>query len=194
METYPDNPFPCVLDSWQRHEGELRGYLRHRLGDIYLADDLIQDVFLKAMRQGRQFCGLVHPRAWLFQVARNAMVDALRVERPTIPLPDDLMAPEPDMPAVDAVADCLPLILDRLRAEDSDILRQCDLAGTKQLDYARAHGLTLPATKARLLRARQRMRDALIRDCGVRFDEAGSVCCHTAQRGGGSPLPANATR
>ncbi len=193
MEAVPDNIFPCVLDSWRRHEGELRGYLLHRLGDIHLAEDLIQEVFLKAMRQGPRFCGLDHPRAWLFQVARNALVDALRLERPTTPLPEDLMAPEPVMPPVDALADCLPRILDSLRAEDSDIVRHCDLAGMRQLDYAMAHGLTLPATKARLLRARQRMRDALIRDCGVRFDETGNVCCHIPQRNSRGPLHANST-
>jgi RNA polymerase sigma-70 factor (ECF subfamily) len=39
---------------------------------------VLQDVFLKALRAGQNFCMLDNPRAWLFQVARNALVDRLR--------------------------------------------------------------------------------------------------------------------
>lgn len=39
---------PCLLDAWSTHESELRGYLRHRLGDAEDADESLQEVFLKA--------------------------------------------------------------------------------------------------------------------------------------------------
>lgn len=174
----PDGSFRCVLESWRQHESELSGYLRHRLGDSSQADDLVQEVFLKAMRHGGLFCDLGQPRAWLFQVARNALIDAARKERDNLPLPDDLPAPAATIAPIDTMVICLPQVLDRLRAEDRDILRQCDLGGMKQMDYALLHELTLPATKARLLRARKRMREELVRHCGVRFDECGNVCCH----------------
>ena len=70
---------PCLLDAWSIHEAELRGYLRHRLGDAQDADELLQEVFLKALRQGRRFCAVENARAWLFQVARNALTDRLRI-------------------------------------------------------------------------------------------------------------------
>jgi hypothetical protein len=67
------NPsFTCVIRAWRAHESELQNYLHHRMGDSQLAVDLLQDVFVKAMQQGNGFCNLDNPRAWLFQVARNA--------------------------------------------------------------------------------------------------------------------------
>ena len=63
------------------------------MSDNDTADDLLQDVFVKAMRQGRGFCALDNPRAWLFQVARNALVDRLRVTHPHEPLTDELADP-----------------------------------------------------------------------------------------------------
>lgn len=63
--------FACVSAAWQAHEGELRKYLRYRAADADTADDVLQDVFVKAMRQG--FCSLDNPRAWLYQVARNQL-------------------------------------------------------------------------------------------------------------------------
>ena len=49
--------FACVSSAWQAHEGKLLGYLRHRLSDVDAADDVLQDVFVKAMRHG-----LLHAR------------------------------------------------------------------------------------------------------------------------------------
>ena len=171
-------PVACVLASWHGHEAELRGYLRHRLSNPHLADDLVQEVFVKALRYGKNFCALENPRAWLFQVARNTLVDTLRMEKSSSPLPDDLVQQEHEEAPVDALVECLARMLSELPAEDSDILRQCDLDGVKQQAYADAHGLSLAAVKSRLLRARHRMRGYLIRNCAVRFDDAGKVCCH----------------
>lgn len=33
----PRTEFACVAQAWQTHEGELRGFLRHRLGDEHAA-------------------------------------------------------------------------------------------------------------------------------------------------------------
>lgn len=58
---------PCLMTAWSACEAELLGFLRHRVGRIEDAEEVLQEVFIKAMRQGKQFCGLDNPRAWLFQ-------------------------------------------------------------------------------------------------------------------------------
>ena len=175
-------PFACVSSAWQAHEGELLGYLRHRLADADAADDVRQDVFVKAMRHGQGFCTLDNPRAWLFQVARNALVDRARTAHATEPLPEGpaepAAPPQEAMAPVDALADCLTRSLGELSPDDADILRACDLEGKTVRSFADAHGLGLPATKSRLLRARQRLRDRLTTACQVRFDADGSVAGH----------------
>ncbi|MDP3761440.1 MAG: sigma-70 family RNA polymerase sigma factor [Ramlibacter sp.] len=174
--------FACVAAAWQAHEAELRGYLRRHLADADAADDLLQDVFVKAMGQGGGFCTLDNPRAWLFQVARNALVDRLRTAHPHEPLTDELtetLSAETDPPPpVDALAGCLPRTLAELAPGDAAILRACDLEGQTQRAFAQAHGLTLPATKSRLLRARARLRERLSQACQVRFEANGSVAAH----------------
>jgi RNA polymerase sigma-70 factor, ECF subfamily len=171
-------PFTCAANAWREHQSELRGYLIHRLADPALAEDLLQDVFVKALRQGGRFCALDNPRAWLFQVARNALADHLRLAKANVPLPDDLADEEPVIAPVDALAECMGQVLSELPQGDRDLLQRCDLEGMKLQDYADAHGLGLPAVKSRIQRARQRMRETLTRRCHVRFDDAGQVCCH----------------
>ena len=172
--------FSCISSAWQAHEAELRGYLRHRLSDADTADDVLQDVFVKAMRQGQGFCALDNPRAWLFQVARNALVDRARTLHPMEPLPEGPEEPpappqEPLAP-VDTLAECLVRSLGELPPDDSYIRRACDLEGSTLRQFAADHGLSLPAAKSRLLRARQRLRDRLTTACQVSFDIDGTQC------------------
>jgi RNA polymerase sigma-70 factor (ECF subfamily) len=176
------SPFSCVASARNSHEGELRGYLRHRLDDPHAAADLLQDVFVKALRQGQGFCTLHNPRAWLFQVARNALVDRVRMQHPQESLTPELAdslphESEPEAP-VDALSDCLSRMLAELAPFDADILRACDLEGETQRSFAHRQGLGLPATKSRLLRARQRLRDRLVQACRVDLDATGRVAGH----------------
>ncbi|MBI4524138.1 MAG: sigma-70 family RNA polymerase sigma factor [Deltaproteobacteria bacterium] len=176
--------FECVLNAWDEHESELWGYLTRRLSDKQVAEDLLQEVFIKALRQGQGFCSLDNPRAWLFQVTRNALLDHWRLEKRTGPLPQDLIQPPNDRRPIDALSECLTRVLPELSEDDRAILQQCDIEGVKQQEFAEAHGLSLPAVKSRILRARKRLRECMISKCQIRFDEAGKVCCHVPREPG----------
>ena len=81
----------CLATAWTTHQPELRGWLRHRLSNSAEAEDLLQDLFLKALRQGERFCSVQNARAWLFEVARNTLADHLRVARNDGPEAVDLL-------------------------------------------------------------------------------------------------------
>jgi RNA polymerase sigma-70 factor (ECF subfamily) len=165
----------CLVNAWTTHERELRGWARHRLGNPTDAEDLLQDLFLKALRQGERFCSVHNARAWLFEVARNTLADRLRVARHTVELPDDLASPAEEVDVVDTLTGCLPRVLSELEADDRDAITRCDLQGMAQADYARAKGLSLSAAKSRIQRARQRMKARMTEVCQVQVDDAGHV-------------------
>jgi RNA polymerase sigma-70 factor, ECF subfamily len=78
-----------IEELWHEHRAELLGFLRQRVGDAELAEDLLQGVFVKA-QAGLPGLQVEHPRAWLFRVARNSVIDHYRTRRVGEPLPDDL--------------------------------------------------------------------------------------------------------
>jgi RNA polymerase sigma-70 factor (ECF subfamily) len=165
----------CLMTAWHQHESELRGWLRHRIGNGVDAEDLLQDVFLKAMRQGERFCAIVDARAWLYEVARNALADRLRLARNTVELPEDLSADTGEVAAIDSLAACLPRVLSELSPEDREAITLCDLERLPQEEYARRKGLSLPGAKSRVQRARKRLRERLTQACQVRLDATGQV-------------------
>lgn len=165
----------CLTQAWNLHEPELRGWARHRLSNPTDTDDFLQDLFLKALRQGEQFCSVQNARAWLFEVARNALADRLRVQRDTVELPDDLASPVEEVDTVDTLTACLPRVLSELAPEDRDAITLCDLEGMAQAEYAKAKGITLSAAKSRLQRARVRMKQQMTVACQVQIDNSGRV-------------------
>lgn len=170
--------YVCHKNAWRQHQAELRSFLAHRTGSASEADDLLQEVFLKALYQGEDFCSLENARAWLFQVARNLLIDRLRLAKEQVPLPDDLIADgAPETAPVDLLSHCLPRVLSELSAEDREAIVLCDIQGVTQKDFAGRLGLSLPAAKSRVQRARVRLRAQLSEACRVKFDEQGKICC-----------------
>jgi RNA polymerase sigma-70 factor (ECF subfamily) len=53
-------------------------FLRHLVGDPGLAEDLAQETFLRAYRRLDSFAHQSRFSTWLFQIGRNAGIDALR--------------------------------------------------------------------------------------------------------------------
>lgn len=168
---------PCLLAAWSVHEAELLRYLRHHIRPPSEAEDVLHDLFLKALSQGERFCAVSNPRAWLFEVTRNMIFDRTRRVRDSEPLPDDLAAPEFEIAAVDGLSACLPRVLCELADEDREAIELCDLGGMPQGRFAALKGLSLPGAKSRVQRARQRLRAQLLLSCQVQLDETGAVCC-----------------
>ena len=175
----------CLLRAWRQYQGELRGWLSQQLRGPDRVDDAMQEIFLKAMRQETRFCTIEHPRAWLFEVARHHLIDEHRKRRELLPLPDELPQDEPEQAVVDQLTACLPRVLTELDCADRDILTRCDIEGMTQQTYANQQGLSLPAVKSRLLRARSRLKKQLHTACAVQLDDQGQVCCYTPR----APLP-----
>jgi len=62
----------------RRFERELYGYLRRYLGDDDLADDVFQTTFLAVFRKIKQYEPGRPAKPWLYAIATNQAIDALR--------------------------------------------------------------------------------------------------------------------
>lgn len=165
----------CLTIAWTQHAPELRSWLRRRLDQPQDIDDMMQDLFIKALRQGKQFCDVKNTRAWLFEVARNALADRYKHKREFLELPEDMAADEEDLHAVDLLTVCLPRVMSELSQYDREVIEMCDLQGMSQAEFAERMNLSLPAAKSRVQRARERMRAQMTSACQVRFDSLGHV-------------------
>ena len=61
-----------------RHKRELHVHCYRMLGSFDEAEDLVQETFLRAWRHRESFEGGPGFRAWLYRIATNACLDAIR--------------------------------------------------------------------------------------------------------------------
>jgi DNA-directed RNA polymerase specialized sigma24 family protein len=65
----------------EANEAAVHGFLRRRVQDPGRAEDLTQEVFLRAWRHADQYDPQrADVRAWLFGIARNLVIDAHRAD------------------------------------------------------------------------------------------------------------------
>src|SRR5947208_14596247 len=104
----------------ERYQHRLVGILHHLLGRAEGAEDLAQEVFLRVFRTRKRY----HPQAkfstWLFTIANNLALNALRSRqrKPTLPLPAQESGPLGPRPAEQLVAARSPAPGQRLQQQE----------------------------------------------------------------------------
>jgi RNA polymerase sigma factor (sigma-70 family) len=153
------------------HQGEFVGFLRKRVGDAQLADDLFQEAFAHSLGRIDQVRAEESVVAWFYRSLRNAVIDHHRrlgsagraLERLALELGEDT-APPPELQA--AVCGCVSRLADALKAEYADALREIDVNGMAVSAYAAARGITPNNAAVRVHRARKALLGRVEATCG----------------------------
>jgi len=152
----------------------LHAFIRRRVPSAADADDTLQDVLVKLVEHRSEVREESIP-AWLYSVARRAVIDRYRARPGPLPLPamDSIAKETPPPDAVAELARCLEPLLARLTAEDREILLRVDAADERQSEIARGIGVPPSTVKSRVQRARDRLRAELEGCCEIALDPRG---------------------
>lgn len=93
---------------YHEHGPALLAYLHRAFGRVEPAEDLLQETLLRVLRRPQPLLEAAAPRAWLFAIARNVGLTALRRRKPAGPLPEVLPASErTENPALERVREAV---------------------------------------------------------------------------------------
>jgi RNA polymerase sigma-70 factor (ECF subfamily) len=70
-----------LLDLFARHRNELRLHCYRMLGSSHDADDVLQEVAVRAWRSKASLLDVTHVRAWLYRITTNVCLDELKSRR-----------------------------------------------------------------------------------------------------------------
>ncbi|HTI36845.1 MAG TPA: sigma-70 family RNA polymerase sigma factor [Vicinamibacterales bacterium] len=163
---------PVPLDVLvENHRAFLR-YLERRVGDRELAEDILQDAFIKVIdRPGRAPSGegLI---PWFYRMLRNAAIDRFR-RRDAASRAVEAFARELETHAAPAaeieaeICGCIARLATSLKPEYADALQAIDVQGTAVKAFAEQRGLSANNAGVRIFRAREALKKRLIESCGT---------------------------
>lgn len=161
------------MTAWNENQQALKNWLVKKTGDRDLSEDILQDLFIKALQHKERFCTLTDAKSWLFKIARNSVIDVYRKRKQEIDcIPNQVVQEDEKAPIVN-LQQCLIRVLSELDEDDKEVIEQCDMQGQSQVNYAQMKGLSLSATKSRIQRARKKLREQMILSCKVQLDQHG---------------------
>jgi RNA polymerase sigma-70 factor (ECF subfamily) len=146
----------------RRYQAHVWRFLRHLLGDAALAEDVTQETFLHLYRRLPTFAGRSKFSTWVFRVARNAGIDALRAVRRQDRLLEALPAPAPG-PAPDARVEAMAAVAS-LSPKLREALLLVEVFGFTYREAAEVLAVPEGTVKSRVFQARLRLtawRDAV---------------------------------
>ena len=152
---------------FERHHRPLYAFFVRLTGSRALAEDLVQEVFVRLLKYRHTFRGGEFA-PWVFRLARNAAADQYSRRRPEDPLPEDNHEPASSAPLVsdtvvqDEEQARLRVAIGRLSPDKRELLL---LARFQLLPYdqiARLLDTTVGAVKVRVHRALKDLRRAYV--------------------------------
>ena len=167
---------------WAEFAGRLRAFVARRVPPGIEPDDVVQEIFLRVMRHLPSLRDIERIEAWLFQIARNTLHDAMRVRQRrdgrTDPLDLDVPADVKieDVRAAEAeLAPCLTPMVARLAAPYRQAIELTSADGLTQAEAAKRAGVSVSGMKSRVQRAREQLKVMLLQCCEVDIDRRRGV-------------------
>jgi RNA polymerase sigma-70 factor (ECF subfamily) len=167
-------------------------FLKRRVGSREVAEDILQDAFVRGIARAGQLRDEESVVAWFYRSLRNALVDHWRRREAEGRVfdagaePADAQEPAVDAELMNSVCACVTSLLDTLKPEYAEALRRVDLADVSVKAFADESGTTANNASVRLFRARQALRRQVERTCGT-CAEHGCLDCSCGETGASSP-------
>jgi len=181
-------PSPEVVAALVGNHREFLAFLQKRVGDRALAEDILQEAFVRGLDKLGTLEQEESATGWFYRVLRNAVIDhhrrrsasSRKLEAFAAELEHEVK-PEADLQ--EAVCRCVGQLAGTLKPEYSEVLRRVELDGVSVKDYANEAGITSNNAAVRVFRAREALRKQVARSCGT-CAEHGCFNC-TCQAGPG---------
>lgn len=165
-------PEPALRAAYDAHGGELYRFAHRSLGDAGLAEEAVQEAFVRAWRASARYDpARASQRTWLFAILRNVVIDLVRARRARPPLSavdaDDSTDPASAGGATDDAIDRMLTVwqveaaLARLAEDHRTALVEIHWRGRPYAEVAADLGVPEGTVKSRVYYGLRAMREVL---------------------------------
>lgn len=174
-------PTPEVIRTLVDNHRQFLAFLEKRLSSRALAEDILQDAFVRGVSRLDTLRSDESAVAWFYRLLRNAVIDHRRrqaaAERKLSAFGSELESQlEPADELRGAICRCVTELASTLKQDYAEALQRVDVEGLAVKDYAERAGISANNAGVRVFRAREALRKQLIRSCGTCADHGCLDC------------------
>src|ERR1700761_8242386 len=149
---------------FERHHVPLFRYMLQLTRDRHRSEDIVQEAFLRVLKYGKTYRPELSFRVWLYQMARNIHIDAIRKQRPEVSTDKaEMIRSLEDAPDVSVAErqnqELLQVALTKLSAEKREVLVLSRFHELRYDQIAEIAHCEVGAVKVRVFRALKELRE-----------------------------------
>lgn len=168
---------------WNDYHNRLHSFILSRVKNKAIADDILQDVFVKIHHKIDSLKENDKIVSWIYQIAKNSIIDHYRKQMKTSEIPESLMMPE--MPISEKtkneILECLLPIVEKLPDRYRKAVVLSEIEGLSQKAAADILKLSLSGAKSRIQRGRVMIKNMLLACCRFEFSHQGVPIDYTCK-------------
>ena len=167
-----------VQNIWNDFNHELKGFIFRKVEDESIAEDILQDVFIKIMDNMDRVARAKSIQNYIYAIARNTTMDYFRasekknnLEKDYTPLSDE------DTQSLNAtIADrCIKPFINQIPEKYRQALIKTEFEQISQKDLAKELNISHSAAKSRVQRGRVKLKELILGCCNVQKDKYGNL-------------------
>lgn len=156
---------------WNDYSTEVKRYIRSKVKDSEMTNDLLQEVFIKVHLNLEKVKKIESLRSWVFSIAYNTVMN--HFGKPNNMVLDDNFPEEVTADEHRSPMGCLLPMIKNLPELYREPLIQSEINGKKQAEVAEILSMTLPAVKSRIQRGRKLLQEGFMECCHYRLNDKG---------------------
>ncbi len=162
---------------------DFQSFLERRTGDSALAQEILQDAFLRSLDKVSEVRSEESAVAWFYRVLRNAVIDHARrrasEHRRLAALAEEMSVEDGQWSATEtgrAACQCVRELAESLKPEYAEAVRRVDVEGETLSEFAARVGITPNNAAVRAFRAREALRKRVQECCGACAERGCADC------------------
>jgi RNA polymerase sigma-70 factor (ECF subfamily) len=161
--------------AWLKYRQHLLLFIRKSVQNEQDAEDIVNDVFEKLVKQYKNNAIPSNISAWLYRVSKNSMIDYYRKRKSTEELPYNLATEIEETSVIQEVSQCLIPMIKQLPENHQEAVFLSEIDEKTHKVVASELGISLSAAKSRVLRGKKQLYQLLIDCCVFYQDECGNT-------------------
>lgn len=177
---------PDVANRLVGSHRQFLAFLERRLGDRALAEDILQDAFVKSLEKAESIRDDESAVAWFYRLLRNAIIDHYRrnsTRSKSLELlaaeMKDAVEPPPEIHG--AICGCIGELAANLKPEYAEAIRRVEIEDVPVNVFAEEAGISANNASVRVFRAREALRKQVKASCKT-CAEHGCIECSCGKK------------